>query len=76
LKRKAEDADTAFWLAMCHWQLLHEDDARAWFDKGVKWSEAEKDSLSPSGKEDLRRVRAEAAELLEIEDDVPSGDKR
>ena len=53
---------TLFSLAMAHWQLGDKDEAREWFAKAVQWME--------QGKQDdaeLKRLRAEAAELLGVE---------
>jgi len=44
---------------MAHWQLGEKDSAREWFNKSVAWMEKGK-NLHP----DLKRFRAEAAELL------------
>jgi tetratricopeptide (TPR) repeat protein len=51
----------AFFLAMAHWQLGNKDEARKWHDQAVQWMENNKPQ-----DEELRRFRAEAAELLEI----------
>jgi serine/threonine-protein kinase len=83
LELQPEDPGTAFFLSMSHWQLLHEDDARAWFDKAVYWMENSSPagshahgSRSPGEEAELRRIRTEAAELLEIEDkDFPEDAK-
>ena len=50
-----------FFLAMAHWQLGDKSKAREWFDKAAAWME--------KGKQDdanLKRFRAEAAELLGV----------
>ena len=62
-----EKADEGFFLAMAHWQLGDKDKAREWFDKSVQW-------IEKKGKKDnaeLKRFRAEAAELLEIKKQEP-----
>jgi hypothetical protein len=46
---------------MAHWQLGAKDEAREWYDLAVQWM----DQNDPKN-EDLRRFRAEAAELLRI----------
>jgi tetratricopeptide (TPR) repeat protein len=51
-----------FFLAMAHWQLDNKDAARGWYDKAVEWM----DKNQPNN-EELRRFRAEAAELLKID---------
>ncbi|HUE72043.1 MAG TPA: protein kinase [Pirellulaceae bacterium] len=58
----AESFNT-FFLAMAHWQLGEKDKAREWYDKAVAWMEKNKPE-----DEELRRFRAEAKELLRIED--------
>jgi tetratricopeptide (TPR) repeat protein len=58
----------ALFLAMAHWQLGHRDDASQWYDRAVRWMRE-----NNSDKDDeLRRFRAEAAELLQIKDKTPS----
>ena len=57
--RKGGDSFDWFFLAMAHWQLGHQDEARTWFDRAVEWM----DKNSPRN-EDLSRFRAEAEELL------------
>jgi tetratricopeptide (TPR) repeat protein len=56
-----------FFLAMAHWQLGHTDEARNWHEKAVEWME----NNSPDNDE-LRRFRAEAADLLGIPEALPS----
>jgi serine/threonine protein kinase/tetratricopeptide (TPR) repeat protein len=51
-----------FFLAMAHWQLGDKEEARKWYDRAVKWMDKNKPK-----DEELRRFRAEAAELLDIE---------
>jgi serine/threonine protein kinase/tetratricopeptide (TPR) repeat protein len=50
-----------FFLAMAHWQLGEQDQARERYDRAVQWMD--KHQLT---NEELRRFRAEAAELLEL----------
>jgi serine/threonine protein kinase/Flp pilus assembly protein TadD len=57
--RQGGDSFDWFFLAMAHWQLGEKDKARAWDDKAVQWM----DKNQPKN-EELRRFRAEAAELL------------
>jgi tetratricopeptide (TPR) repeat protein len=59
--RSGGDAFDWFFLAMAHWQLGHKDEARKWYDKAIQWMEQNKPA-----DEELRRFRAEAAELLGI----------
>ncbi|MFH1266053.1 MAG: tetratricopeptide repeat protein [Planctomycetota bacterium] len=65
----ATDANAAFFLAEVHWRLDQKDLARRWFDKAAEWT----DKNQPDD-EDLRRCRAEAAELLGVSK-TPSADK-
>jgi tetratricopeptide (TPR) repeat protein/serine/threonine protein kinase len=50
-----------FFLAMAHWQLGHQDEARKWHDRAAEWMDrhAAKD-------QELQGFRAEAAALLKI----------
>jgi serine/threonine protein kinase/tetratricopeptide (TPR) repeat protein len=57
--RNGGDSSDWFVLAMAHWKLGEKDKAREWYDKAVEWM----DKNEPNNKE-LRRFRAEAAELL------------
>ncbi len=50
-----------FFLAMAHWQLRHQDEARTWFDKAVAWMER----YDPNDGA-LFRLRAEAEALLGV----------
>ncbi len=59
--RSGGDANDWFFLAMAHWQLKNKEEARKWYDKAVAWTEKSKPD-----DEELRRFRAEAAELLGI----------
>ena len=52
-----------FPLAMAHWQLDEKDVARQWYDRAVEWMAKN----NPQDQE-LRRFRAEATDLLKIED--------
>jgi tetratricopeptide (TPR) repeat protein/serine/threonine protein kinase len=51
-----------FILAMAHWRLGDKEEARKWFDQAVEWM----DKQQPKN-EELDRLRAEAAELLNVE---------
>jgi serine/threonine protein kinase/Flp pilus assembly protein TadD len=57
------DALDWFFLAMAHWQLGNKEQARTWHDKAVAWM----DKHMPDNDE-LKRFRAEAAELLGVKD--------
>ena len=59
--RKGGDAYDWFFVAMAHWQLGDKTKAREWYEKAVGWMEKKR----PDDAE-LKRFRAEAAELLEI----------
>ena len=59
--RNGGDSFDWFFLAMAHWQLGAKDKAREWYDKAVRWM----DTNQPKN-EELRRFRAEAAELLRV----------
>ena len=52
-----------FFLAMAHWQLGHQDEARQWFDKAVEQIEKKR----PKREEVLLRFRTEAEKLMGIE---------
>ena len=47
---------------MAHWQLGDKEAARKWYDRAVEWMETNQPK-----DEQLRRFRAEAAELLGVE---------
>jgi hypothetical protein len=53
---KRGDSVGGFFLAMAHWRLGHEDEARKWYDRAVEWMERSQ----PAN-------RAEAAQLLGVE---------
>jgi tetratricopeptide (TPR) repeat protein len=59
--RTGGDSHDWFVLAMAHWRLGEKDKARQWYDRAVRWM----DENQPNN-EELRRFRAEAAELLEV----------
>ena len=65
--RKADDSansSAGFFLAMASWQVGDKAKAREWFDKSVAWMEQGKQKDDA----DLKRFRAEAAELLGIKE--------
>ena len=47
---------------MAEWQLGNKDEARKWYDQALQWMEKNQPQ-----NEELRRFRAEAAEILKIE---------
>jgi tetratricopeptide (TPR) repeat protein len=53
------DATDWYFLAIAHWHLKHESEARRWFDQAVEWTQRNK----PDDPE-LQRFRAEAESLL------------
>jgi serine/threonine protein kinase/Flp pilus assembly protein TadD len=61
--RNRGDGTDWFFLAMARWQLGDKDKARTWYDKAVQWMDKNKPK-DP----DLLRFRAEATELLKIDD--------
>jgi eukaryotic-like serine/threonine-protein kinase len=69
--RDGGDASDWFFLAMAHWQLDQKDAARSWYDKAVEWTDE-----NQSQNEELRRFRAEAAELLGISKPQSTADKQ
>jgi tetratricopeptide (TPR) repeat protein len=58
--RKGGDAFDWFFLAMAHWQLGDQAEARTWYDKAVGWMKGQ------TANEELTRFRTEAAALLEV----------
>jgi hypothetical protein len=72
-KGNLESFDT-FFLAMAHWQQGEKVEARHWYDRAVRWMEKNKQLLENTKphQAELRRFRAEAAELLGIEEKTTS----
>ncbi|HZT82473.1 MAG TPA: hypothetical protein VFA26_19750, partial [Gemmataceae bacterium] len=56
------DSFDGFFLSMAYWKLGASDEAQKWYDLAVHWM----DRNQPKN-EELRRFRAEAAGLLQIE---------
>lgn len=54
-------AYNGFFLAMAHWQLGHQDEARKWYQQSVEWMVKKQPK-----NEELVRFRAEAEQLLGI----------
>jgi hypothetical protein len=46
---------------VAHWQFGEKDKARQWYDRGVEWMKKNKPD-----DDDLRRLQAEAAALLSL----------
>ncbi len=67
--RSGGDPTDWFFLAMAYWQLGQKDEARQWYDRGVRWMK-EHDSKN----QELQRFEDEASKLLKIEDQKPSKD--
>ena len=65
VKALGSPGDSMEWypLAMAHWQLGHKEEARKWYDLAVAWMEKNQPK-----NEELCRFRAEAAELLGVEE--------
>ncbi|MEX2310415.1 MAG: serine/threonine-protein kinase [Pirellulales bacterium] len=61
-----EEAIDWFFLAMVHWQLGNHDEARKCYDEAVQWMDQNKLQNDVQNDEQLRRIRAEAEELLKI----------
>jgi tetratricopeptide (TPR) repeat protein len=74
LKPGRYTSDNAFFLAMAHWQLGEQDEARRWYGQAVKWMEENKEPLDkkPRWKAELLRFQTEAGELLKITDHKPT----
>lgn len=66
-----ESPENAFFLAMAHWRLGDHDEARHWYEKGVMWMTANKNSPYT----ELLRFRAEADETLGIGPEAPISKK-
>src|SRR5262249_22467828 len=62
-RRLDGDSIDWFFLAMVRWRLGEKDKARESYDRAVQWMEKNKPK-----NEELRRFRAEAAELLELKE--------
>jgi hypothetical protein len=60
--RKGGDGFDWFFLAMAHWKMDHNTEAREWYEKAVSWME----NNQPKD-EELKGFRAEAEGLLGIE---------
>jgi tetratricopeptide (TPR) repeat protein len=66
--RNGGDSLNWFFLAMAYWQLGDKDRARLWYDRSVAWMEKNGPSLEQDQSivEELRRIRSEAEEVLEL----------
>ena len=71
--RNGDDSLEWFYLAMIHWRLGEEEQARKWYDQALQRVE-ENDPDSNELKHirnELKNIRAEAAELLNIKESAP-----
>jgi eukaryotic-like serine/threonine-protein kinase len=66
--RNGGDSFDFFFLAMAHWQLGDQEQARTWYDKAVQWMETNKPQ-----DEELRRFRTEASNLLGVKEIATDG---
>jgi len=66
--RNGGDPHDWFFLAMSHHHLGQTDEARKWYDKAAEWMDK-----NQSKDDELRRFRAEAAELLDISEPQCAG---
>jgi tetratricopeptide (TPR) repeat protein len=57
-----------YYLAMAHWKLGNQAQARTWYERGEQWMEQGKEALAKAKEEadPLRRLRSEAAALLGV----------
>jgi hypothetical protein len=60
-------------LAMAYWQKEDREEARRWYDTGVRWIEENQTNLKqhPEAVKFMARIRAEAEELVGIEKKEP-----
>jgi Flp pilus assembly protein TadD len=65
------NANESFFLAMACWQLGDRAGARTWFDRGIALMDRDK-----ARDDEVRRFRAEAAELLGIKDEARRPDQQ
>jgi Flp pilus assembly protein TadD len=61
--QKGGDLAHRFFLAMAYWQTGEKDKARRAYEQGIQWMEKHRPN-----DEEFRRFRAEAGELLQIDD--------
>jgi tetratricopeptide (TPR) repeat protein len=70
------DSVDRFFLAMAHWRLGDKEQARQWYALGVHWMEKnEQHSMVEELRQELTRFRAEAAKLLDIEEQPRAKEK-
>jgi eukaryotic-like serine/threonine-protein kinase len=68
IELSGEESPDGFFVAMAHWQTGEREKAREWFDKADTWM-----STNQPKNEELHRYRAEAAELLELNEKKQDG---
>jgi WD40 repeat protein/tetratricopeptide (TPR) repeat protein len=68
--RAGGDSFDWLFLAMAHGKLGNKDEARKWYDKAVEWLEKNKEELEKDvqHREELQRFRAEAKDVLGLND--------
>jgi tetratricopeptide (TPR) repeat protein/serine/threonine protein kinase len=70
LNKAGADPDQWLFLAMAHWKLGQKEEARQWYDRSVQWIDKNPEALEKEQRtrvvEDVRKIRAEAAELLGV----------
>jgi tetratricopeptide (TPR) repeat protein len=64
--RDGGDSNEWFFLAMAHWKLGAEDEARQWYSRAVQWMEK-----NDPKNEELRWIRTETEEVLRIKKQAP-----
>ena len=69
--RKDKDAYDFFFLAMAHWKLSEQEQARSWYGRAVEWIEKNRQGLQRNQRvqQELKRIRAEAEEVLKVKKD-------
>jgi uncharacterized protein HemY len=63
--RQGGDGFDWLFLAMTHWQLGHQEQARKYYQQAVNWMEQDKERLQDA---ELQRFRAEAEKLLKTDE--------
>ena len=68
LRKGAMESIDAFFLAMAHWQQGEKETAHRYYDRAVRRMAEDQQALEKPEQEEMRRFRAEAAELLGIKE--------
>jgi hypothetical protein len=73
--RGGGEAPDHFFMAMTMWRLGDRDEARSWYERGIKYMERPgiRAGMSASNP-DLNRLRSEAAELLGLSGSTTKGE--